>query len=217
VPGTNPVAEWIARDDCRRTFARNQRDAGAPREVTKKIVGWTTDSIFDGTTSFPGKMSRRAWNRPKRRRRSHSRKTFRAERGGEQIAAFCVRKFWDILEFSGSFRTIGLFWKVSPDTTLKKPLILSGRVARARRESHSFRTNISPWGLTTFLTGRRLGKNGLLSCEPWEWNALMPMSLSQPGYCLNTNRGPLTRFPWRSTVTSTRSAILMNGMPLFMP
>ena len=36
-------------------------------------------------------------------------------------------------------------------------------------------------------------------------------------YSLNTIGGPLTRFPLRSTVTSTRSAILMNGMPLFIP
>jgi hypothetical protein len=36
-------------------------------------------------------------------------------------------------------------------------------------------------------------------------------------YCLKTNGGPLTRFPLRSTVTSTRSAILMKGMPLFIP
>jgi hypothetical protein len=37
------------------------------------------------------------------------------------------------------------------------------------------------------------------------------------GYCLNTNLGPLTRFPLRSTITSTRSAIFTKGMPLFMP
>jgi hypothetical protein len=37
------------------------------------------------------------------------------------------------------------------------------------------------------------------------------------GYCLNISGGPLTRLPLRSTVTSTRSAILMNGMPLFIP
>jgi hypothetical protein len=37
------------------------------------------------------------------------------------------------------------------------------------------------------------------------------------GYCLKTNGGPLTRFAWRLTVTSTRSAILMKGMPLFIP
>ena len=36
-------------------------------------------------------------------------------------------------------------------------------------------------------------------------------------YCLNTNGGPLTRFPLRSTVTSTRSAILTKGIPLFIP
>lgn len=37
------------------------------------------------------------------------------------------------------------------------------------------------------------------------------------GYSLNTIGAPLTRFPLRSTVTSTRLAILMNGMPLFIP
>ena len=36
-------------------------------------------------------------------------------------------------------------------------------------------------------------------------------------YCLNTNGGPLTRSIMRKTVTSTRSAILMKGIPLFMP
>jgi hypothetical protein len=36
-------------------------------------------------------------------------------------------------------------------------------------------------------------------------------------YRLKTNGGPPTRFALRSTVTSTRSAILMNGMPLFIP
>src|SRR5208283_2583377 len=36
-------------------------------------------------------------------------------------------------------------------------------------------------------------------------------------YCLKTNGGPLTRLPLRATVTSTRSAILMKGMALFMP
>ena len=37
------------------------------------------------------------------------------------------------------------------------------------------------------------------------------------GYCLKTTGGPLTRLPLRSTVTSTRSAILMKGIPLFIP
>lgn len=46
--------------------------------------------------------------------------------------------------------------------------------------------------------------------------------LQQPGkvagdYCLNANGGPLSRFPLRSTVTSTRSAILTKGIPLFIP
>jgi hypothetical protein len=36
-------------------------------------------------------------------------------------------------------------------------------------------------------------------------------------YSLKTSGGPLTRLPFRSTLTSTRSAILMNGIPLFMP
>ena len=39
-----------------------------------------------------------------------------------------------------------------------------------------------------------------------------------PGaYFLRTNAGPLTRFPLRSTVTSTVSAILTKGMPLVIP
>src|SRR6202040_1518050 len=37
------------------------------------------------------------------------------------------------------------------------------------------------------------------------------------GYCLKTKGGPLTFFPLRATLTSTRSAILMKGMPLFIP
>jgi hypothetical protein len=36
-------------------------------------------------------------------------------------------------------------------------------------------------------------------------------------YCLKTSAGPLTRFTWRATFTSTRSAIVTNGMPLFIP
>jgi len=39
----------------------------------------------------------------------------------------------------------------------------------------------------------------------------------QSSYCLKTTGGPLTRLPLRSTVTSTRSAIFMKGMPLFIP
>ena len=34
---------------------------------------------------------------------------------------------------------------------------------------------------------------------------------------LKTTGGPLTRFTLKSTVTSTRSAILIKGMPLFIP
>src|SRR5277367_6817625 len=36
-------------------------------------------------------------------------------------------------------------------------------------------------------------------------------------YSLKTTRGPLTSWTWSATSTSTRSAILMNGIPLFMP
>jgi len=36
-------------------------------------------------------------------------------------------------------------------------------------------------------------------------------------YCLKINAGPLTRSAIRCTVTSTRSAIFMNGIPLFIP
>jgi hypothetical protein len=49
-----------------------------------------------------------------------------------------------------------------------------------------------------------------------------PVAARQPGhlqiaYCLNFNAGPLTRFPLRSTVTSTVSAILTKGIPLVIP
>ena len=37
------------------------------------------------------------------------------------------------------------------------------------------------------------------------------------GYFFVFTGGPLTRLPTRSTSTSTRSAILMKGMPLFIP
>jgi hypothetical protein len=63
-----------------------------------------------------------------------------------------------------------------------------------------------------------------LHIEAFGWNRKMSVMgiLQQLGkvgavYCLNTNEGPLTRFPFRSTVTSTRSAILTNGIPLFIP
>ena len=36
-------------------------------------------------------------------------------------------------------------------------------------------------------------------------------------YCLRATGGPLTRVALSMTVTSTRSAILMKGMPLFIP
>jgi transposase InsO family protein len=36
-------------------------------------------------------------------------------------------------------------------------------------------------------------------------------------YCLKTTGGPPTRLPLRSTVTSTRLAMRMKGMPLFIP
>ena len=41
--------------------------------------------------------------------------------------------------------------------------------------------------------------------------------LTPGGYCLKTTGGPLTRFPLRLTVTSTRFAILTRGIPLFIP
>lgn len=37
------------------------------------------------------------------------------------------------------------------------------------------------------------------------------------GYCLILTGGPLTRIAFRESVTATRSAILMKGMPLFIP
>jgi hypothetical protein len=36
-------------------------------------------------------------------------------------------------------------------------------------------------------------------------------------YCSNAGGGPLIRFQFKLTLTSTRFAILINGMPLFMP
>ncbi len=49
-------------------------------------------------------------------------------------------------------------------------------------------------------------------------SSALPSSLFMSlGYCLRARGGPLTRFPFKSTVTSTRSAILMKGMPLFIP
>ena len=55
-------------------------------------------------------------------------------------------------------------------------------------------------------------------------NALPVAPVKQPtalrdllDYCLKTMGGPLTRSAFKSTVTSTRSAILMKGMPLFIP
>src|SRR3974390_1942878 len=36
-------------------------------------------------------------------------------------------------------------------------------------------------------------------------------------YCSNAGGGPLTRFHLRLTLTCTRFAILMKGIPLFMP
>ena len=41
--------------------------------------------------------------------------------------------------------------------------------------------------------------------------------LQVASYCWNTGGGPLTRFHFRLTFTSTRLAILMKGMLLFMP
>jgi hypothetical protein len=50
---------------------------------------------------------------------------------------------------------------------------------------------------------------GLATCQEGERD---PPSW-QANYCLKFIGGPLTRFPFRSTVTSTRSAIVTNGMP----
>ena len=41
--------------------------------------------------------------------------------------------------------------------------------------------------------------------------------LQAASYCWNTGGGPLTRFHFRLTFTSTRLAILMKGMLLFIP
>src|SRR6476646_8760339 len=47
--------------------------------------------------------------------------------------------------------------------------------------------------------------------------ALYPEHQGLRHYCWYTSRGPLTCFVFRSTVTSTRSATLMNGIPLSIP
>jgi hypothetical protein len=44
-----------------------------------------------------------------------------------------------------------------------------------------------------------------------------PIRVLPGGYRLKATGGPLTRFSLRSTVTSTRSAILTSGIPLFIP
>src|SRR6516162_4002851 len=46
---------------------------------------------------------------------------------------------------------------------------------------------------------------------------LRNLLLQAASYCWNTGGGPLTRFHFRLTFTSTRLAILMKGMLLFMP
>jgi hypothetical protein len=48
------------------------------------------------------------------------------------------------------------------------------------------------------------------------WTHLLPRVL-RGDYCLKTTGGPLTRFILRSTLTSTRLAILTSGIPLFIP
>ena len=56
------------------------------------------------------------------------------------------------------------------------------------------------------------------------WHNLTESSTAWPrpffrpaSYYFITTGGPLTRFPLRSTVTSTRSAIVTKGIPLFIP
>ena len=49
------------------------------------------------------------------------------------------------------------------------------------------------------------------------WITWSPTKVLRGGYYFKFTRAPLTRFALRFTVTSTRSAILMNGMPLFIP
>jgi hypothetical protein len=44
-----------------------------------------------------------------------------------------------------------------------------------------------------------------------------PLRRGISNYCWKTGGGPLTRFHFRLTFTSTRFAILMKGMLLFMP
>lgn len=69
--------------------------------------------------------------------------------------------------------------------------------------------------------------SGITRPEPRTWRAnvchtrlhetVPRKSLDHARYWAKTNGGPLTRLTLRFTVTSTRSAILMNGMLLFIP
>ena len=62
---------------------------------------------------------------------------------------------------------------------------------------------------TTSLSARKSLHIFVLGHEAW-----LPQRV---GYYFRLTGGPLTRLPLRLTETSTRSAILMKGMPLFMP
>ena len=72
-------------------------------------------------------------------------------------------------------------------------------------------------GLSIWILSRGERRVNCCSCLP-EWLcALASRSLVQAHYFLSANGGPLTRFPLRATFTSTRLAILIKGMPLFIP
>ncbi len=71
---------------------------------------------------------------------------------------------------------------------------------------------------STMFRRRRKGAISRLCIAAWRAAVeLEGTKRRPPSYCLKTTGGPLTRFALRATVTSTRSAILMKGMPLFIP
>jgi hypothetical protein len=70
-----------------------------------------------------------------------------------------------------------------------------------------------PFYRTPYLTLRYVVRSGSLN----SYREATQAQLKAASYWLKTNGGPLTRFTFKFTVTSTRLAILMNGMPLFIP
>ena len=83
---------------------------------------------------------------------------------------------------------------------------------------------INPTSTPADFINFRSGEEGNLCVGPWGDDSAKQAFAApaaepefQAAYCLKTTGGPLSRFPLRLTVTSTRSAILTKGMPLFIP